>query len=84
MSTNVNVVPSTVSVTTTTTTTRIEIYVTTVILGTQASILVRTYDVDTPLASVSLTMSGADYTAWGTDDTYLRNWVLTQLNLTPA
>jgi hypothetical protein len=34
------------------------------------------------IKNTSLTMSGADFAGWQNNNTYLQNWVLTQLGLT--
>ena len=52
-------------------------------LGTSAVISVSVYGAEVGY-SAQLVMSGDDYNSWGDDDTYLENWVLSQLGLERA
>jgi len=52
-------------------------------LGVSAVILVIQYSPDAPPKRNYLNLVGDEYTAWGSDDNYIINWALDQLDLTP-
>ena len=66
--------------------TKIGIFVTQLILFKSVSIAVHFYDeINGNVFRVeNLLLEGDDYANWSTDDTYIQNYVLNKLNLTPA
>jgi hypothetical protein len=65
--------------------TNVEIRVMNLILFTSVSINVILFGANNAYVdSKQFTLSGSDYTNWSNDDTYIVNYVLTQLGLTQA
>ena len=64
---------------------KISIAIDELILNSHARITVSFIDEnDRVVDNKFLKMEGSDYDAWGTDDEYVKTWVLTQLGLTTA
>lgn len=77
----INVLPN--PVTTTTIVSRIEIMPVMIVLSSKLVLMVHRYDDQNKMiASTTLEMTGNDYNAWGANDSYVTDWVLTQLGLT--
>lgn len=65
--------------------TSIEIQVTQLQLNTGMNLMVRLKGANgRTVENKQLFMTGTDYANWGTDDTYVSNWVLTKLGYTLA
>jgi hypothetical protein len=63
----------------------VQIRVQELVLGTKVVLTVSLLDtVGHIIDNVPMTLSGADYELWGTDDTYINTYVLTQLGLVLA
>jgi len=80
---NVSVVPSpynrpTMNIT------NVQIRVMNLVLFTSVSVSVSLFDTNQYIDSKQYTLSGDDYTNWMNDDSYIVNYVLTQLGLTQA
>lgn len=55
-----------------------------IVLNTSASVCVTRYSGTTRYDSRMMTMTGTDYDNYGTDDTYINTWVLSQFGYTAA
>jgi hypothetical protein len=67
----------------------IEIECQRVVLNTSATFVVRKYLKNDPnpptfVGNAIYTMTGSDYTSWGTDDNYVKTWILTQMSATES
>lgn len=60
----------------------ISIYIVSIELNVSATIIAKLSDIDSNIIkSDHIVLSGADYTAWGTDDNYITNYVLNYYGL---
>jgi len=64
---------------------KIGFFIRKLVLFTSAIIVVYFYNLTGSIIRVeNLNLMGEDYSNWGSDDTYIQNYVLNKLNLTPA
>ena len=85
MDNNTTVDINQVTQTTTETSNKIGIFITKIILFKSAFIAVHFYNANGGVIRVeNLQLEGEDYNNWASDDTYIENYVLNKLNLTPA
>ena len=60
------------------------LHINNLILNTSCNVGYTVLDVDDKLiTSGSILLDGADYTGWGSDDSYIETWLLGKLNLLP-